>query len=58
MTLTLPSNELSTKIGAGAATTGSGGVGWGLLDMAKAAEKAASPKMRVSVCFNARKVMP
>jgi hypothetical protein len=48
MTLTLPSKELSTKMGAGAFTTGSGGKGWGLLDMANTAEQAASPSERVS----------
>jgi hypothetical protein len=53
ITLTLPSSEFNTKMGAGAFATGSGGGGCGLEDMAEAKPKAAKPIVKVS----ARKIM-
>jgi hypothetical protein len=54
ITLTLPSSEFNTKMGAGAFTTGTGGAGCGLEDMADAKPKNAKPNVKVS----ARNIMP
>jgi hypothetical protein len=50
MTLTLPSREFKTKMGAGAKTAGSGGAGLGPEDMAEARPKVAKPIVKVSAC--------
>jgi hypothetical protein len=54
MTLTLPSREFKTKMGAGARTAGSGGAGLGPEDMAEARPKVAKPIVKVS----ALKIIP
>lgn len=54
ITLTSPSSEFKTKMGAGACTAGAAGAGCGVDDMAEAMLKVAKPRVSVS----ARKIIP
>ena len=54
ITLTLPSSEFKTKMGAGACTAGTTGAGCGVPDMAEAKLKVSKPRVKV----RARKIIP